>query len=353
MRPVLAQDVQPERVEWLWRNRIPKGMISIVAGRPAQGKGLFTAHVAAEVSRRGMNVLYSAVEDSDALMTRPRLEAAGADLSRIFLANFRLPAQQDELEAVVVEHNIGLIVIDPMASHLSRGIARHSDSIREVSDPLKRMATRTGVSILIVEHVNKRVAKGSDPLAAIGGGGSGIVAAARAAFILGVDPEDGDRRILACVKLNITEKPKAVGFEIESRHFRGCGEVPSLLYDDEFDFSAGRLFEETKDGQIGRPADKRAQASEWLTAYLASAGGPVPAGVVQEDARQNGMTTKTLRRAATDMEIVRNPAGGGPNCTWDLPEDVKTAMGLGQADDDWDAGLADLLGGDDDETETS
>jgi hypothetical protein len=102
--------------------------------------------------------------------------------------------------------------------------------------------------------------------------------------------------------------------------------VPSLIVnDDDADFDPMRLFE-TRKGNVGRPPDRRSQAAEWLSRYLFDAGGPVPAGKVIEDAKHYGMTQKTLRRAADDMEIVRNPPGGGRNCTWDLPQEVKDLL---------------------------
>jgi hypothetical protein len=55
-------------------------------------------------------------------------------------------------------------------------------------------------------------------------------------------------------------------------------------------------------------------------------GKPVPAGQVVEDAKQFGYTQKTLRRAAEDMGVIKDPPGGGRNCTWRLPDDVLVAM---------------------------
>ena len=86
---VIAAEVEAKEVKWIWGDRIPQGMMTIVAGRPDQGKGMFVAHVAADISRRGGNVIYSAAEDDNGMMTRPRLEAAGADLDRILLWEFR------------------------------------------------------------------------------------------------------------------------------------------------------------------------------------------------------------------------------------------------------------------------
>ena len=55
--PIRLDRVRARKVAFLWRDRIPKGMITVVAGRPDQGKGLFGAHVAAEASQR-TRVLY-------------------------------------------------------------------------------------------------------------------------------------------------------------------------------------------------------------------------------------------------------------------------------------------------------
>jgi hypothetical protein len=105
---------------------------------------------------------------------------------------------------------------------------------------------------------------------------------------------------------------------------------------------------------VGRPPQKRAAAAEWLTTYLADAGAPVLASTVQEDAKQWNLNRKTLLRAADDMGVVKAPPGGGRNCTWDLPDEVKDLMGIptddAPADDvttmvaDMDDALSALLG---------
>lgn len=120
---IIASDIEAKPVEWLWQDRIPKGMITVVAGKPDQGKGLFGTHVAAELTKQGQNVLVSAMEDDPAMMTRPRLEAAGADLDRVLLWRFILPDQMEDLTRRVIEHDIKLVVIDPLAAHLDAASA--------------------------------------------------------------------------------------------------------------------------------------------------------------------------------------------------------------------------------------
>lgn len=336
--PIRASDVKSQPVEWLWGERIPCGMITVVAGKPNQGKGLFAARVAADVSLAGGKVLYSAIEDDDSKMTRPRLEAAGANLDNILFWEFRLPLNGMELAEFVVDKEIALIVIDPLAAHLSGGISRHSDNVRTVLSPLTKLLEDTGAAVLIVEHALKRVPASGHPLDAIGGSGSGVPAAARAAFVFGVDPDDEDKRILAQAKFNLGPPPKALSFEVDVDDIEDVGEQPFLLLDDELgSFDPMRLFAKKEKGdKIGRPPDKKAAAAEWLTLYLADAGGEAKSSTVQEDAKQHGMAAKTLRRAADDMGIVKNPPGGGRNCKWALPEEVMDLMGLSKPDADID-----------------
>jgi putative DNA primase/helicase len=300
-------------------------MITLVAGKPDQGKGLFAAHVAAEISRAGGNVLYSAAEDSEGLMTRPRLEAAGADLDRVHLWRFQLPRHGKEMGQYVVDMDIDLIVMDPVARHLSGGISRHSDNIGSVLKPMTDLIEVTGTSVLLVEHALKRVPKSGHPLDAIGGSSSGLPAAARAAFVFGRDPADDDRRIIAPAKFNLGEWPMAMAFELDTQELDKVGEIPYLLFDEEMEYDAMQLFATRQQpGKRGAPNDKRAAAAEWLTTYLAE-NGPTSAGDVQEDAKHWQMSRKTLERAAADMGIKK---GSGRNSKWDLPDEVKEALGL-------------------------
>lgn len=336
--PIRADKVKPERVEWLWRERIPRGMMTIFAGRPDQGKGLACAHVAADISNavfrdhvtgkaRYGQVFYCAMEDSYGIMTRPRLEAAGARLENIHLDRIQLPGQMDYLEEFLTLNPVDLFVIDPLAAVLNRGVRRQSDNIREFLNPLTDLIERTRTAVLVVEHVLKRPPQSGFALSAIGGSGSGIVAASRMAFLFGVDPADDDRRILVSAKANIRERPKAIAFEIDAVEIDEIGDVPYLLYEKELDsFDAMKLLTTKRDGAgVGRPADKRAAAAEWLTTHLYTYG-PLKAGQVFEDAKQYGMTAKTLRRAAEDMEVIKTPPGGGRSCVWSLPDEIRQIM---------------------------
>lgn len=341
-----ASEVKAEDVDWLFPTGlkkdedglIPRSMPCFVAGKPEQGKGLFACHVAAKISAdktlhggRGGKVFYSAAEDAEGLMTRPRLEAAGANLDNVRLEKFVLPRDLVEVGDYIIDNDIDLLIIDPLASHL-QGVSRHSDSIRNVLNPLVKVLESAGCGLLVVEHVNKRVKAGDHPLTAIGGTGSGLPAACRMGFFFGIDPDNEEQRALACIKSNIRERPQALFFEVDTSTVRietSKGktiekEMPVLIFDKEGTIDPIKLVASkgNADGKLGRPDDKRAEASEWLTRYLMEhGGGPVKASVIYEDAKAVEMMEKTLKRAANDMNIVRTKKG--PATEWSLSTEVK------------------------------
>lgn len=83
---VMRASQQNERaLQMLWRHRIPRGMITVIAGRPGDGKGLVGRFIAAEVSR-DRTVIMSSREDPIAEVVRPGLRLAGADLENVVIA---------------------------------------------------------------------------------------------------------------------------------------------------------------------------------------------------------------------------------------------------------------------------
>lgn len=330
---MIASQVESKPIEWLWRDRIPKGMVTVVAGKPDQGKGLFGVHVTADLTRKGKNVLYAAIEDDEAMMSKPRLEAAGADLDRVFLWRFILPEQLRQLEAKIVEHDVRLVILDPLAAALGAGVSRASDSIRRVTNPMSELAETHGVSFVIVEHALKK-AKPDDPLGAIGGTGSGLPAAARMAYLFGKDPKDDTSHILAPVKSNLRRKPKALAFEADVKEV-SIGEAPYLIYKGETEVDAAQLLTPPDGDQTpGRPPSARAAATAWLTEHLYKAGKPLKAKTVYEDAVQHGALSKsTLDRAAKDLGVIKQPPKGGPGTTWELPPHVIKGIKVAEKND--------------------
>jgi hypothetical protein len=135
-----ASQIAPAPVLWAWTDgdagRIPAGALVVAAGREGTGKSSFGIWLAAQVTRGQLpgawwgqpaGVIYVAVEDSWRHTLVPRLIAAGADLDLVYRAEVAvvdqlrtatlcLPADNQLLEAAVSEHQVALVVLDPLLS---------------------------------------------------------------------------------------------------------------------------------------------------------------------------------------------------------------------------------------------
>jgi hypothetical protein len=319
---VRVKDIKARKVDWLWKERIPKGQIVVNAGRPDGGKGLFATYVAADISNAGVKILYSPMEDSPEMVVRPRLEAAGANLANIRLWRFFLPGEFEALAEKVRQYEIGLVIIDPIDAHLNQGVTKTTSSIRKVTTPMQKLCEVTGVTFLINDHVIKKVSPHMHPIAAIGGASSGLPAACRMAFLFGKDPNDSDRMILAPAKHNIRSEPKALEFEQDTTELDMIGEIPLLNLQGECDFDAIKLVARTDKGSAkrGRPAAQRADAQLWLAGLLFT-NGPMKRKAVLEDVKHvDGLSERTVRRAAEELPVVSSGSSAGGGVTWALPQ---------------------------------
>lgn len=322
-----AADYPPENVRWLWRNRIPEGFVTMIAGKPSGGKSLLSAHLASDVTRRGHNVIYSSTENPKKEMTIPRLIAARAVRERVDIRRFILPHDLGRLEKTIISDNVRLVMFDPISDHLT--VSRHSDAIRSVSLPLVDIAERTGCAIVLQEHILRDASPRMSPLRAVPGSGSGLPAAAQMVFIIGRDPEDDEHVLLCPAKANLVDELRALEFGFDEADVPGVdAPIGVLRYMGETTFNARKLLRGSESEDDHRPPEKMAAACKWLTDYLANAPNyRAKAMDVHEDAMNHGHTRRTLRRAADDMGLVKDPPGGSRNCTWALPQGLIDILG--------------------------
>jgi hypothetical protein len=86
---IRADRVELEATDWLIPNRVPFGMLTLLAGKPKAGKSLCTAWLAAEATRQGHRVIFSNQEDHISQTLVPRLAfAKGHDAKGVVLLCF-------------------------------------------------------------------------------------------------------------------------------------------------------------------------------------------------------------------------------------------------------------------------
>lgn len=325
---VCLADVAQEPVKWLWPGRIPIGKLTILEGDPGLGKSLLTLDIAARVSQgipfpdgapcsRGGVVVLSA-EDGIADTIKLRLLAARADVSRIhtILAIPTLGGPQfpdivthaDVIGAEAARFGATLIVIDPLNAYLPTTVNAWSDhAIRRALAPFAAVAQRLGIAVVLVRHLNKRE---SDNALYRGGGSIGIVAAARAAFLVAAHPDDSNKRVFAAVKMNLAPKPSSLAYRIATAE-----DVPRVEWDGEVDIDADELLAAS---QEAAPSELE-RAVTFLRSALQA--GPTPAEDVKRMARGAGIAERTLKRAKRRIAVVAKHEGygAGSRWLWELP----------------------------------
>ncbi len=334
-------DVALAHIEWLWQGRIPLGAVTILDGDPDLGKSTVTLDMAARVSTgrnrpdgspgiSAANVIVVTYEDHLAATIRPRLHAAGAELSRVHALSIttehgedgpELPTDLAALAEKIREKRAKLVIIDPLMAALGGSVDAHRDQdVRRVLAPLARIAEEHGCAVVAVRHLRK--GGGANPLHA-GGGSIGIIGAARSALLVARDPQDPERRVLARTKCNLSAPVPSLGFRFVSR-----GEVARVEWLGPVDATAGELLA-APSGPTRRPRD---EAEEWLRERLAD--GPVTVPELQAQAQAAGHAWRTVERAKRSLGVLAervNGFGSAGHWTWSLtpPDDhVRESGGL-------------------------
>jgi hypothetical protein len=338
-----ASDIQAMPIRWLWHGRIARGKVSMLAGNPGLGKSQITAALAATVSMGGTwpvdrsrceagNAIILSAEDDPADTIRPRLEAAGADLSRVFILDavvdgyradgseaqrgFNLKSDLSRLGRMLEEiGGAALIVIDPITAYLGETDSHKNSDIRALLSPLGDLAAKHGAAVICVSHMNK--SGGGEALMRVMGS-LAFVAAARAAFIVAKDADDPARRLFLPLKNNIGNDQSGLSFTVESAQVQspsGAIATSRIAWGSE----AVTVTADEAMTQRGDPEEQSDvhDAKDFLRGLLAS--GPVPTKQIQADATGAGYSWRTIQRAqkALGIEAVKDGMRGG--WTWKLP----------------------------------
>jgi hypothetical protein len=134
-------DLTARPYAWLWRHRLALGEAALFEGDPGLGKSLAALDLCARLSNGrpmpdgspGLGpanslVLYDEDGAEDAI--RGRLEALGADMSRVFVvdrsdddgAQVTFPHETNGLVERVAQTGARLVVLDPILSFLGQGV---------------------------------------------------------------------------------------------------------------------------------------------------------------------------------------------------------------------------------------
>lgn len=333
-------DVVAKELQWLWWGVIPVGKLTMFTGDPGLGKSFITIDVTARVSTSnrwpndvkrcdGGSVILFAAEDDIEDTIRPRLDAAGADVTKVhairgvnvtdtatgkvsvwsFQLDRDLPILEAEMKRLLDEGEaVRLVVIDPISCYMGKADSHKNAEVRGVLSALAELAARYGVAILMVSHLNK---SGTGKAVYRSSGSLGFAAAARSVWVVVKDLDDPKRRMMLPVKMNLCEEPAGLAYQITEDHIAWESE-PVKMTGDEF------LSKEAD--QARKPTDSDGselqRAKEWVLDQLAD--GPVKSKVIEADAKECGVKVGTLKRALASLKESgeAKPTKDGKSGVW-------------------------------------
>lgn len=298
-------DVESKNVEFLWYPYIPYGKITIIQGDPGEGKTTAVLRIAALLTkgeklpednqeREPVNVIYQTAEDGLADTVKPRLEAAGADCSRILVIDEsaeNLSMLDSRIEEALKETGAKLIILDPIQAYLGSNVDMHrANEIRPVMKHLGNIAEKYGCAIILIGHMNK--ASGSKSTYR-GLGSIDFQATARSVLIVGRIKDDPTCRVIVHDKSSLAPEGPSIAFRLDKDNGFEWEGIIDITVDE-------LLSGEQKTSKLNK-------AKDFLKSYLAD--GPKAYNDIEVEAAENGIKSRTLYTAKDELGVVSKKVG--------------------------------------------
>jgi putative DNA primase/helicase len=337
-------DVEAKPLEWLWPGLIPIGKMTLFSGDPGLGKSFVTVDMASRVSRGKQwpvslggqrvsqpagSVVFLACEDDVEDTVRPRLDRANADVSRIHVIDcvqvedstkgFALDVDLPLLEAMIEDiGDVRLLIIDPISAYCGNVDSHKNADVRGILMPLTSLAAEHRFAIVAINHLTK----GSGKAIYRSLGSIGFAASARVGLNFYKDPEDDNRRLILVTKMNLAKEADGLAYSIDG----DAGEVGSVRWSADAvkvtaDELQARETEAIQKPNSGESQSKVDEAAEFIRETLGD--GPVESKRILADAKELGISIKTLRKAYNRMGGKPEKSTGDKGAwLWPPPPDL-------------------------------
>lgn len=350
---VCIADIKVEQTDWLWEPFFLDHTINLLAGLPSAGKTFVACYLAAAVSRglawpEGMgtapagDVVYLTTENSFSRSIRPRLEAAGADLKRIFTWPVKRKKNKageiveqainledidpiiDELESMP---GLRLLILDPVTSYMGTEDYTDNDGVRRVMTRIFALAESHKFCVVMLAHTKKSAGMAINSIM----GAQAFVQVARAAMGVYRDP-DCEKRVRRCmVPIKINEGGDLVGKRFTLIPSGAHPKIAAIAWDEEVelrsadDLIAASIQQTSALGRNNSADDSKAKTQtrflEVLDALTKPGDGWVKVRTVREKLNWSGSRTSAviwdmsregiIEERETDKELPNNATQAG------------------------------------------
>ncbi|HEX6501646.1 MAG TPA: AAA family ATPase [Terriglobales bacterium] len=326
-------------ITWQWPNRIPSGKLTGLSGHPDTGK----TNVALDVIARATtgrdwpdgaknttppcNALVLAAEDSVEDTIRPRLQAAGADESRIEVIRSTYLEIADSTgqvsiqtvttaldkdcellrQALLSRPNTKIVLIDPITTYLGSAKWTDEQQIRKCLYPLQQMAEELDVAVLLITHLNRTAGLAAKQKTMV----AGLDKLCRAVWGFADDKAKGrGHYATVSIKKNVGHPAAGLTYQLEEVVVGVSSDqritAPRVKWTGETNLSMDDLLRQ-EDGSTA----KLRHAVGWLASALFSKGGKASSAVLYAAADIAGIDRKDLSAARKYLGLERYCGGDG------------------------------------------
>ena len=348
---VSGADIKPEAIDWLWPGWLAAGKLHILAGVPGTGKSTIALALAATITSAGRwpdgtsaaptagSVALWSGEDAPGDTLVPRLMAMGADMELIHFVKGTMDYERGPrafdpatdipaLSASLKGQAPDLLIVDPVVSAVASDSHKNAE-VRRALQPLCDLAVEHGCAVLGISHFTKGTA-GRSPLERVTGS-LAFGALPRVVMAAAKLPDDGENRggrVFARVKSNIGPDDGGFKYDLHQTELADYKiEATEVLWGEALEGDARELLAEADATDDDRSATD--EAIDFLRDALA--GGAMKASEVQKEAKQAGISDKSLRRAREKLGIRPRKASFQGGWRWmlpgeDAPQDAQDAQ---------------------------
>jgi putative DNA primase/helicase len=323
-----AANITMRPVPWLWpsvialSNKEDGGCYYLIGGEGGMGKTTLAAGLAAIVSRgaewpdgagnapRG-SVAIGELEDAPSSAMLPRLQAAGADLSKIhFVKHVDLSTDIEKLDSALAHvADLRLLILSPFLEFIGEG-SNDAQAVLARLRPMKDFAARRGAAVIGIMHPKDEGGRYD-----LFSGPKAVRTNSRGTYALTTDPADDNpiikarRRMMIDGKVNNAPDGRARYYRIEGVTLPGGIETSRVV------FVPVPMGQET----AGHAPDlgKTEEAMAWLRAFLAS--GPKSGPEVKQASTAAGIKKGTLHLARDNLGIITEQIPNSRAVWWRLP----------------------------------
>lgn len=306
--------IEEEEIDWLWNKRIPRGKLTNFDGDPGVGKSYCALALAARLSRgealpfdrepeAPLRSLIISAEDGASDTIKPRLRKLGADMQMIAIPNRSLMPSAitaSTIDDILADFPAALVVIDPILAYAGGKNTDRAGDVRQVLNPLARVAEKRKAAFVLVGHLNKST---QSKALYRRQGSIDFLAACRSAFMFGQDRNDPTRRLMAQVKASLGAYQPTLEYFIDDDGGFSFGDETTETADDILGTG------ETKEGKIDR-------AEQFIKEVLAD--GPMATNDIKTKAAAAGLVWRTVWEAKTRLNIRASKARGTGEWFWRL-----------------------------------